>query len=197
MRSLYLMKANLDKGEVNVMHDSSIDLWHKRLGQLSEKGIQTLVLKQLLPKVIGNVLKSCVDCIYGKQHRVEFQHFSPSRQSNALDLVHTHVCYMGDRSLGGAMHFVTFTDDFSIIVWCFPLKSKDQVLKMFKDFHNKVEREKGKQLKCVWVKNGGEYKGRFESYCRLHGIRVEKTVLKTPHENGVAKRMNRSITERV
>lgn len=79
MRSLYLMKANLEKGEVNVMHDSSIDLWHKRFGHLSEKGIQTLVRKQLLPKVTNNVLKPCVDCIYEKQHRVAFQHFSPSQ----------------------------------------------------------------------------------------------------------------------
>lgn len=138
MGSLYLMKANVEKGEVNVMHDSSIDVWHKRLGHLSEKGIQILVRKQLLPKVTGNVPQPRVDYIYGKQHRVAFQHFSPSRRSNALDLVHTDVFYMGDRSLGGAMYFVTFIDDFSRKVWCFPLKSKDQVLEMFRDFHNKV-----------------------------------------------------------
>lgn len=52
-------------------------------------------------------------------------------------------------------------------------------------------------MKCVRADNGGEYKGLFESYCRLHGIRLEKTVPKTPQENGVAERTNRSITEPV
>lgn len=47
------------------------------------------------------------------------------------------------------------------------------------------------------VDNGGEYKELFESYCKLHGIRLEKIVLKTTHENGVVERMNIIIIERV
>jgi transposase InsO family protein len=45
--------------------------------------------------------------------------------------------------------------------------------------------------------NGGEYRGPFEEYCRSHGIRLEKTVPKTPQHNGVAERMNRTICERI
>ena len=56
---------------------------------------------------------------------------------------------------------------------------------MFKDFYSKVEREIAKQLKYVNVDNCGEYKGPFENYCKSHGIRLEKTVSKTPQENGV------------
>ena len=68
---------------------------------------------------------------------------------------------------------------------------------MFKVFHMKVERETGRQLKCVRADNGGEYRGPFEEYCRSHGIRLEKTVPKTPQHNGVAERMNRTICERI
>ena len=82
-------------------------------------------------------------------------------------------------------------------IWCFALKSKDQVFDMFNDFHSKLDRETGKQLKCVRANNGGENKGSFESYCKFYGIRREKTVLKTLQENGVTKRMNKSITKRV
>lgn len=60
-----------------------------------------------------------------------------------------------------------------------------------------VERETGRQLKCVRADNGGEYRGPFEKYCRDHGIRLEKTVPKTPQHNGVAERMNRTIGERI
>ncbi|RVX19016.1 Retrovirus-related Pol polyprotein from transposon TNT 1-94 [Vitis vinifera] len=65
------------------------------------------------------------------------------------------------------------------------------------DFHVKVERQTGKQLKSVRANNGGEYRGPFEQYYRSHGIRLEKTVPKTSQQNGVAERMNRNICDRI
>ena len=53
------------------------------------------------------------------------------------------------------------------------------------------------KLKCLRSNNGGEYiDGRFKEYCATNGIRMEKTILGTPQQNGVAKRMNRTINER-
>ena len=54
------------------------------------------------------------------------------------------------------------------------------MLDVFKDFHVRVERETSRKLKCVRVDNDDEYKGPFEKYCREHGIKLEKTVPKTP-----------------
>ena len=61
----------------------------------------------------------------------------------------------------------------------------------------RVERETVRKLKVVRVDNGGEYRGQFEEYCRSKGIRLEYTVSKTPELNMLAKRMNRTIMERV
>ena len=36
------------------------------------------------------------------------------------------------------------------------MKSKDQVLNVFKEFHVSIEREIERKLKCVRVDNGGE-----------------------------------------
>ena len=77
------------------------------------------------------------------------------------------------------------------------LENKWQVLGVFKEFHAKVERETGRKLKCVRSDNGGEYRGPFERYCRNYGIRLEKPPPKTPQLNGLAERMNRTLTERV
>ena len=77
------------------------------------------------------------------------------------------------------------------------LKTKDQVLSAFKEFQARVERETGRKLKVVRADNGGEYRGPFESYCNGQGIKLEKTVPKTPQLNGVAERMNRTIEERI
>jgi hypothetical protein len=52
-------------------------------------------------------------------------------------------------------------------------------------------------LKCLRSDNGGEYCSKeFDDYCSYHGILREKTVPRTPQENGVSERMNRTIMER-
>ena len=59
-----------------------------------------------------------------------------------------------------------------------------------------VENGTRKRLKCLISYNGGEYFNKdFDYYCSYHGIHREKTVPGTPQENGVSKRMNRTIME--
>jgi hypothetical protein len=51
-------------------------------------------------------------------------------------------------------------------------------------------------LKCLRSDNGGEYCSKeFDDYCSYHGIRRENIVPRTPQENGVSERMNRTIME--
>ena len=50
---------------------------------------------------------------------------------------------MPEKSLGGALYFVTFIDDHSSKVWFSLLKTKDQVVEAFKEFHGKVECKAG------------------------------------------------------
>lgn len=134
-------------------------------------------------------LKNCVDCLVGKQRRVAFKSFPPQEKCNLLiwctvqplDLVHTNLCYMKDETLGGALYFVTFIDDF-----CFALKSRDQTLYVFKRFQAKVEGETRRKLKCVRADNGGKYQGLFDQHCRNHGIKLEKSIPKIPQHIGVA-----------
>ena len=53
------------------------------------------------------------------------------------------------------------------------------------------------KVKCLRSDNGGEYiDGGFSEYCVTHGIRMEKTILGTPQQNGVAECMNRNLNER-
>ena len=47
--TLYVMHAKLCKDEANVAADSSGERWHKRLGHMSEKGINMLPDQKLLP----------------------------------------------------------------------------------------------------------------------------------------------------
>ena len=110
-----MTKTKLCKTDVNIaQRDSSIELWHKRLGHMSEKGLHSLARKDFLPGLKGMTLRPCVDCLAGKQHKIAFRTSTvPHRAKNILDLVHTNVCSMTESSLSGALYFVTFIDDHS------------------------------------------------------------------------------------
>lgn len=196
--SLYKTHAVICVGQMNAVEDdASPNLWHRRLAHVSEKGLNMLAKKSLIPLAKGKI-NPCDYCLFGKQHRISFQK-SSRRRNNKLELVHSDVCGpMEVESLGGNKYFLTFIDDFSRKTWIYLLRTKDQVFQHFKQFHAMVERETGMSLKCLRTDNGGEYISReFRDYCSDHGIRHEKTVPGTPQHNGVAERMNRTIVERV
>jgi transposase InsO family protein len=99
--------------------------------------------------------------------------------------------------MGGAKYFVTFIDDFSKKLWVYVLKTKYQLLSVFKKFQVSVEREIEKKFECIRTNNGGEYIGPFDAYCKEQGIRHQFTSPKTPRLNGLAERMNMKVVERV
>ncbi|GKA22209.1 putative RNA-directed DNA polymerase [Tanacetum coccineum] len=169
---LYMTHPKISKSIVNVVdNDDMTELWHKRLGHMSEKGMSILSKKNVLSGVHDINLKKCSHCLAGKQTRLAFKSRSPFRMENILDLVHSNVCG--------------------------PMKTKDQVLDVFKQFHALVERQTWKKLKCIRTDNGGEYISPFDAYCREHGIQHQKTPLKTPQLNCLGERMNRTLVERV
>ena len=59
-----------------------------------------------------------------------------------------------------------------------------------------VKTETSLKVKCLRSDNGGEYiDGEFSEYCAAQGIRMEKTIPRTPQQNGVTEYMNRTLNE--
>ncbi|MCO5574829.1 hypothetical protein L7F22_028622 [Adiantum nelumboides] len=105
---------------------------------------------------------------------------------------------MPNLSLGGAVYFITFIDDYSRKVWVYFLKHKDEALNVFKTFVTHVENQSGRNLKCLRIDNGEEYVLRaFQDFCESKGIKRELTAPYNPSQNGVAEKMNRPIQEKV
>ena len=72
---LYVTKTKLCNDVLNIAeNEASAELWHKRLGHMSEKGMHALARKDYLPELKGITLKPCEHCFAGKQHRVAFLH---------------------------------------------------------------------------------------------------------------------------
>ena len=61
-----------------------------------------------------------------------------------------------------------------------------------------MERSTNQKLKALRTGSGGEYMStEFQTYLKKEGVRHELTVPKTPEQNGVAERMNRTLVKGV
>lgn len=107
------MQAKIAENNINtVKNKDTIELWHRILGYMSEKGLIVLAKKNLLSWMKNESLKKSIHWLAGKQTRTTFKTSPPLRKSCILKLVHSNVCGpMKTKTLSGAFYFVTFIDD--------------------------------------------------------------------------------------
>ena len=67
--TLYLKHAWLCRDEVNVVADTTGELWHKRLCHMSEKGMRKFANDNPIPEVKNVQLDKCTNCLGGKQNK--------------------------------------------------------------------------------------------------------------------------------
>ncbi|KAL0355446.1 UNVERIFIED_CONTAM: Retrovirus-related Pol polyprotein from transposon TNT 1-94 [Sesamum radiatum] len=90
--NLYFCHVKYDLLAASVKHAKTSDLWHKRLGHISAKGLDLLHKQGMLNEKCDD-MSFCDDCILGKHHKVQFPSSSqkPSSSSCILDYVHADV----------------------------------------------------------------------------------------------------------
>ena len=176
------------------------DLWHCRFGHLGADNLNKLSQKDMVTNFDFDKQKFnfCEFCTMGKHNRSPFPHSESQRANDVNELIHSDVCGPLPDSLGNNKYFVTFIDDSSRHCWGYPIKSKDKVFDVFREFRAMVEKITGKPIKTLRSDNGGEYKSNaFKEYMTECGIRHEFTVPYTPEQNGAAERLNRVLMEKV
>jgi len=174
-------------------------LWHRRLGHINFDNlvkISKLGAVRNLPKIIKPSNPICKHCQLGKQTRATFKTKEHS-SSKPLELVHIDICGpMRTKSLQGYFYFMLFVDDFTRMCWVFFLKEKSEAFQKIKTVKIVVENEIGKKLKCLRYDNGGEFTSKeFNLFCENYGIKRQFSVARTPQQNGMVERRNRTIQE--
>ena len=87
-------------------------------------------------------------------------------------------------------------DDFTRMTWVCLLKKKSEAFVCFKIFKELVENGKKQKIKCLRSDNGGEFSSKeFNHYCEEHGIKRQFSAAKTPQQNGVVERKNKTVLE--
>nr|GFC22474.1 putative ribonuclease H-like domain-containing protein [Tanacetum cinerariifolium] len=91
---------------------------------------------------------------------------------------------------------LVITDDYSRFSWVFFLASKDETTPVLMTFIIGLENLLSLKVKVIRCDNGTEFKNSdLSQFCELKGIKREFSVPRTPQQNGIAKRKNRTLIE--
>ncbi|GJW67580.1 putative ribonuclease H-like domain-containing protein [Tanacetum coccineum] len=176
------------------------NLWHRRLGHVNFKNLNRLVKGNLvrgLPTKLFQNDHTCVACQKGKQHKASCKAKLVSSISHTLQLLHMDLFGPTSiRSINHKTYCLVITDDFSRFSWTFFLRSKDETSAILKDFIRQIENQLNQKVKTIRCDNGTEFKNRdINEFCGLKGIKREYSNARTPQQNGVAERKNRTLIE--
>ncbi|GJT07067.1 putative ribonuclease H-like domain-containing protein [Tanacetum coccineum] len=175
-------------------------LWHRRLGYISFKNINKLVKDNLvrrLPTKRFENDQTCVIYLKGKQHRASCK----SKVLNAITkpLFMLHMDLFSLTFVSSLMHkqyCLVVTDDYSRFTWVFFLTTKDETCEILKNFIKEIENLVDKKVKIIRSENGTEFKNKvMDDFCREKGIKREYSVARTPQQNGMVERRNKTLIE--
>ncbi|CAI5728478.1 unnamed protein product [Peronospora effusa] len=147
---------------------ADLQVWHARLGHLSTK-------------ILKDDIEICEGCIMGKATVKTFPKspYGQVKTKEVLQLVHSDVMGPMETKSRGGSRFVS------------------EVTDRFIEYKAFMENQLSKKIKCIGTDNGTKYVNRrFSGVCRKSGIMHQTTVPYSSQQNGLAERMNRTLTER-
>ncbi|GJY18345.1 putative ribonuclease H-like domain-containing protein [Tanacetum coccineum] len=175
--------------------------WHRRMAHVNFKNMNKLAKHGLvngLPSKLFTNEHNCVACNKGKQHKASYKAITAvSSISEPLQLLHMDLFGPTSiRSIDHKSYSLVVTDDFSRFSWVFFLGTKDETFYILRDFITFVENQLTKKVKAIRCDNGTEFKNsNLIELCGSKGIKRDYSVARTPQQNGVAERKNRTLIE--
>ncbi|GJV67454.1 putative ribonuclease H-like domain-containing protein [Tanacetum coccineum] len=206
-RDLYTFSISELQPEQNVtclVAKASLDestRWHRRMAHVNFKTINKLAKEGLvdgLPLKVFTNEHNCVACNKGKQHKASYKHISAVRLiTETLQLLHMDLFGPTNiRSIDQKYYSLVVTDDFSRFTWTFFLGTKDETFYVLKEFIALIENQLNKKVKGIRCDNGTEFKNaKLIELCGEKGIKRDYSNPRTPQQNGVAERKNRTLIE--
>ncbi|CAI7875214.1 unnamed protein product [Closterium sp. NIES-54] len=140
---------------------------------------------------------NCEICLLSKFTRFPF-HSVTGRCKKPLELVHMDlVGPLPVQGHKGERYFLTIVDDWSRLMWAYPLKQKNHAAPTIKkDWLPFVEKQAECVVKRIRTDRGGKFLGaEMTAWLKKQGIQRELTTAYSPQSNGVAERANRTILE--
>nr|GEU35038.1 retrovirus-related Pol polyprotein from transposon TNT 1-94 [Tanacetum cinerariifolium] len=171
-----------------------------------EKNMYNVNLKNIVPSLTCLFAKATLDesnlwhrrlAHKGKQHRASCK----TKPVSSVDqpLFRLHMDLFGPtfiKNLNKKSYCLVITDDYSRFTWVFFLASKDETSPILKTFITGLKNQISLTVKVIRSDNGTKFKkSDLNQFCGLKGIKMEFSVPRTPQQNGVAERKNRTLIE--
>ncbi|GJX66917.1 retrovirus-related pol polyprotein from transposon TNT 1-94 [Tanacetum coccineum] len=99
-------------------------------------------------------------------------------------------------SINGKTYILVIVDDYSRYTWTLFLKSKDETPEFIKDFLKMIHRNLQAQVITVRTDRGTEFLNKtLSTYFKEEGIEHQTSTPRTPEQNGIVERRNRTLVE--
>ena len=122
VQGLYMLQETTTHGDITFIESKTnkTELWHKRMGHMSMKGLLELTRQSLLDKKHISNLQFCDNCIIGKAHRLKFV-TTTHRTKGVLDYIYSDLwgSPMVTPSLSKCKYFLSFIDDYLRKLWLY------------------------------------------------------------------------------
>ncbi|KAG9442738.1 hypothetical protein H6P81_018592 [Aristolochia fimbriata] len=153
--------------------ENTAQLWHKRLGHIHSRGLQKLInygAVRGLPTLTGAVETMCKGCMEGKQHRTPHSALKIITTKQPLKLL--HIDLMGPvqtESIAGKKYVMLLMTEKGVTI--------GRIVRIRSDHGKEFENQD------------------FANFCESKGILHEFSAPKTPQQNGIVERKNRTLQE--
>nr|GEY22558.1 retrovirus-related Pol polyprotein from transposon TNT 1-94 [Tanacetum cinerariifolium] len=174
--------------------------WHRRLSHLNFGAINHLARQGLvrgLPKLKFKKDHLCSACAMGKSTKKTHKPKSEDTNQEKLYLLHMDLCGpMRVESVNGKKYILVIVDDYSRFSWVKFLRSKDETPTFIIKFLKMIQVRLNVPVRRIQTDNGTEFVNQtLRDYYEEVGISHETSVARSPQQNGVVERRNRTLIE--
>ncbi|GJR57472.1 putative ribonuclease H-like domain-containing protein [Tanacetum coccineum] len=140
---------------------------------------------------------TCVACKKGKQHKASCKTKLERTIRKPLELLHMDLFGpVSVESINKKRYCLVVIDDFSRFSWVFFLSTKDETTKILYKFIIGLENQLNHKVKIIRCDHRTKFKNHaMNEFCAKKGIKREFSVARTPQQNCVAKRKNKTLIE--
>ncbi|GJU51589.1 retrovirus-related pol polyprotein from transposon TNT 1-94 [Tanacetum coccineum] len=175
-------------------------LWHRRLSHLNFGAINHLARQGLvrgLPKLKFEKDHLCSACAMGKSKKKPYKPKSEDTNQEKLYLLHMDLCGpMRVASVNGKKYILVIVDDYSRFTWVKCLRSKDEATYFIIKFLKMIQVRLKTSDRRIRTYNRTEFVNQtLREYYEKVGISHETSVARSPQQNGVVERRNRTLIE--
>ncbi|GJS60800.1 retrovirus-related pol polyprotein from transposon TNT 1-94 [Tanacetum coccineum] len=175
-------------------------LWHRRLNHLNFGTINDLARKDLvrgLPRLKFEKDHLCSACQLGKSKKFSHRPKSENTNMEVLHTLHMDLCGpMRVQSIKGKKYILVIVDDYSRFTWVKFLRSKNETPKFVINLLKQMQVGLNKTVRFIRTDNGTKFVNQVMSeYYEGVGIFHQKSVPRTPQQNGVVERRNCTLVE--